>query len=58
MAKAYYRMSIIILLFLNLLIIGILYLVKDWVISLFTHNPEIIEPLIQIWPLMLFFVLI
>ena len=33
-------------------------MIRDWVISWFTHNPEIIEVLHQSWPLMLLYLLL
>ena len=58
LAKAYYKISVISILSVNLLIVCTLFAIKDWVISWFTHNTEIIDVLNQSWPLMLLYLLL
>ena len=58
LAKAYYKISVISILSVNLLIVCLLFVIKDWVISWFTHNIEIVDVLNQSWPLMLLYLLL
>ena len=58
LAKAYYRISFMSILSVNFAIICLLFLIKDWVISWFTHNPDIINVLNQSWPLMLLYLML
>ena len=58
LAKAYYRISFMSILSVNFTIICLLFCIKDWVISWFTHNSEIIGVLNQSWPLMLLYLML